>query len=143
MATKVSANAAHRSTFNPAPLFICVVKKTLVLGATPNPNRYAHMAVLALRRHGHEVVPVGIRFGEIGNLPILQGTPAVEGVHTVTLYIGPARQPAYYDYLLSLKPQRIIFNPGTENPELQALAQTHGIETVEGCTLVMLNVGFY
>jgi predicted CoA-binding protein len=119
------------------------MKKTLVLGATPNPNRYAYLAVRALRRHSHEVVPVGIRSGQIDGLPILIGTPPVEAIHTITLYVGPARQPAYYDYLLSLRPRRIIFNPGTENPELAALAEAHEIEAVEGCTLVMLSTGSY
>ncbi len=119
------------------------MKKTLVLGATPNPNRYAYLAVRALRRHGHEVVPVGIRSGEVDGLPILLDKPVLEGIHTVSLYIGPQRQPPYYDYLLSLKPKRVIFNPGTENLELAALAQAHGIEPVEGCTLVMLSVGSY
>lgn len=119
------------------------MKKTLVLGATTNKGRYAYLAVNALLRHGHEVVPVGIRTGEVAGIPIRHGLPPVEGVDTVTLYIGPARQAAYYDYLLSLRPARIIFNPGTENPELEALAEAQGIETVEGCTLVMLSVGSY
>lgn len=120
------------------------MKKTLVLGATSNPSRYAYVAVQRLLRHGHEVVPVGIREGEVAaGLPILHGMPPVSDVDTVTLYVGPARQPAYYDYLLSLRPKRIIFNPGTENPELEALAQAQGIETVEGCTLVMLSIGGY
>ncbi len=124
-------------------LLVPAMRKTLVLGATPNPDRYAYLAVQALRRHGHEVIPVGIRPGEIGGVPILLGTPVVEGVDTVTLYVGPQRQPAYYDYLLSLAPRRIIFNPGTENADLAALAQARGIEVVEGCTLVMLSIGAY
>ena len=86
---------------------------------------------------------MGVRHGDIGGIEILEGKPAVEGVDTVTLYIGPARQPEYYDYIFSLEPQRIIFNPGTENPELAKLAQERGIETVEGCTLVMLSIGAY
>jgi predicted CoA-binding protein len=119
------------------------MKKTLVLGATPNASRYAYLAVHALTRHGHEVVPVGIRNGAVAGLPIIKGMPDIPDLDTVTLYIGPGRQPQYYDYLLGLKPKRIIFNPGTENPELQTLAQAHGIETVEGCTLVMLSIGAY
>jgi predicted CoA-binding protein len=119
------------------------MKKTLVLGATPNPGRYAYLAMNALKKHGHEAVPVGIRSGEVAGQTILQGMPAVPDVDTVTLYIGPQRQPDYYDYILSLKPKRIIFNPGTENPELETLAQANGIETVEGCTLVMLTIGKY
>ena len=120
------------------------MKKTLVLGATTNRARYANLAVNQLIRHGHEVIPVGVREGEVvAGLPILHGTPPVPDVDTVTLYIGPQRQPAYYDYLLGLHPRRIIFNPGTENPELAELAEKQGIETVEGCTLVMLSVGTY
>ncbi len=119
------------------------MKKTLVLGATTHPNRYAYLAVHSLRRYGHEVVPVGIRSGEVAGIPILHGMPEVADVDTVTLYIGPQRQPPYYEYIFSLKPKRIIFNPGTENSELAALAEARGIETVEGCTLVMLSVGTY
>ncbi len=119
------------------------MKKTVVLGATPNPERYAHLATLRLAQHGHEAVPVGLRAGKIGDLDILEGTPPVDGVDTVTLYVGPDRQPPLYDYILSLQPQRIIFNPGTENPELAVLAHQKGIEIVEGCTLVMLSIGQY
>jgi uncharacterized protein len=119
------------------------MKKTLVLGATNNPERYAFLAVQRLLRHGHEVVPVGIRSGQVEGLEILNGTPVVDDVDTVTLYVGPDRQPAYYDYILSLHPKRLIFNPGTENPELTQLAHAQGIETVEGCTLVMLSIGSY
>ncbi len=119
------------------------MKKTVVLGASNNPERYAYLAVQRLLRHGHEVVPVGIREGEVEGLKILQGMPEVENVDTVTLYVGPERQAAYYDYILSLHPKRVVFNPGTENPELLQLAEKQGIETVEGCTLVMLSIGNY
>ena len=119
------------------------MKKTLVLGATPNPARYAYLAVIRLKLHGHEVVPVGIREGQIEGIEIQQGTPAEEGVDTVTLYLNAQRQRDYYDYIFSLKPRRIIFNPGTENPELVKLATERDIETVEGCTLVMLSIGAY
>lgn len=119
------------------------MKKTLVLGATTHTNRYAYLAVHRLLHHGHELVLVGVREGEVAGLPILHGTPEVQDVDTITLYIGPQRQPAYYDYILSLKPKRIIFNPGTENPELEELAEKHGIEAVEACTLVMLALNTY
>ncbi len=119
------------------------MKKTLVLGASPNPERYAYLATQRLTQFGHEAVPVGIRKGAINGIEILSGKPEVEDVDTVTLYIGPARQPEYYDYIFSLQPKRIIFNPGTENPEFMRLAQARGIETVEGCTLVMLSIGVY
>jgi Predicted CoA-binding protein len=119
------------------------MKKTVVLGATTNPERYAYLATMRLTQHGHPVALVGIREGEVAGNPILSGTPEIEEVDTVTLYLGPERQVAYYDYILSLKPKRIIFNPGTENPELARLAQAQGIETIEGCTLVMLSIGAY
>ena len=119
------------------------MKKTVVLGATPNPERYAYLATLRLAQGGHEVVPVGIRNGKIGDLDILQGTPSIESVDTVTLYLGAAQQASLYDYIFSLHPQRIIFNPGAENPELASLAHQKGIETVEGCTLVMLSIGVF
>lgn len=120
-----------------------MMKKTLVLGASPNPERYAHRAVLALSRRGHEAVPLGIRQGEIAGIAIRQGRPAIPDLDTVTLYLGAERQRPYYDYLLSLKPKRLIFNPGAENPELAQLAREHGIEPVEACTLVMLSIGTY
>ncbi len=119
------------------------MKKTVVLGATTNPERYAYLATTRLRRYGHEVIPVGLRTGRIGDVDILEGTPAVENVDTVTLYMRAERQRPLYDYIFSLQPKRIIFNPGTENPELTALAEERGIETVEGCTLVMLSIGAY
>lgn len=119
------------------------MKKTLVLGATPNPARYAYLAVMRLKQYGQDVVPLGIRDGNIGGIEIQKGKPVIAGVDTVTLYLNAQRQREYYDYIFSLKPRRIIFNPGTENPELMRLAQEKGIETVEGCTLVMLSIGVY
>ncbi len=117
--------------------------KTLVLGATDNPSRYAYRAVHSLKNHGHEVVPVGIRKGQVAGLDIRLDRPQEAGIDTVTLYVGPQNQPGWYDYILSLKPRRIIFNPGTENPELEQKAQAAGIQTEEACTLVMLSVGQY
>jgi len=118
-------------------------KKTLVLGASPNESRYSNMAVRRLREAGHPVVAVGLREGTIADVSIQQGLPALEGIHTVTLYVGPDHQPAYYDYLMALRPQRIVFNPGTENTELLRLARENGIETEIGCTLVMLTARTY
>lgn len=119
------------------------MKKTIVLGASTNPSRYSHAAVQRLLAKGHEVVPVGIKNGEIAGLAIQEGHPEVEEVDTVTLYLSPENQKAYYDYLLGLKPKRIIFNPGTENPELMRLAQEKGIDVEIACTLVMLSMGVY
>jgi len=119
------------------------MKKTVVLGASPNPGRYSHMATERLLRYGHEVVLVGIRKGTIGDLPIHTDKPPIAGVDTITLYVGPDNQPSWYDYILALQPKRIIFNPGTENPELIRMAREQGIETVIGCTLVMLGTETY
>jgi predicted CoA-binding protein len=115
-------------------------KKTVVIGATPNQSRYAYLAANMLREYDHEVVPMGIKQGEVAGKEILdiRKKPAINGVDTVTLYIGPRHQPEWYNYILSLKPKRIIFNPGTENDEFEQLAVTHGIETLEACTLVLL-----
>ncbi len=119
------------------------MKKTVVLGASPNPARVSNGAVIKLINQGFEVVPIGNRNGEIGGLPILMGMPEVEDVHTVTLYLNPRRQEQYYDYILSLNPERIIFNPGTENEELVTMAQKEGIKTEYACTLVMLALDDY
>ncbi|CAN5917074.1 CoA-binding protein [soil metagenome] len=119
------------------------MKKTVVLGATDNPDRFAYKAVRKLQQHGHEVVPVGIRKGQVGGLDIINDKKPVEEVDTVTLYVGPGNQPPWYDYILSLKPKRIIFNPGTENPELERLARENDIRSLHHCTLIMLAVGEY
>lgn len=119
------------------------MKKTLVLGASDNPIRYSNAAVRRLAQGGFDVVPVGVKEGDISGLPIQKGQPPLDDVHTITLYLNPQRQKEYYDYILSLKPERIIFNPGTENPELMRLAREHGIEVEMACTLTMLAVGVY
>lgn len=119
------------------------MKKTLVLGANPNPERYAYRATEQLKKHGHMVIPVGIRKGKIADIEIEQGMPVHTGIDTVTLYLSADNQKSYYDYILSLKPKRLIFNPGTENLELQKRAQAAGIETEIACTLVMLSIGNY
>lgn len=118
-------------------------KKTLVLGATPNPDRYAYIATKRLLRYNHPVVLVGIKEGEIEGHKILTGTPHIDGVDTVTLYVGTRNLSPYFDYILGLKPKRIIFNPGTEHGELIRRAHENGIETEIGCTLVMLSAGGY
>lgn len=120
------------------------MKKTVVLGATTNPARAAYSAIERMVRLGVEVVPIGVRKGSVAGIPIQHGKPSLEDVHTVTLYLNPKRQPPYYDYILNeLKPKRLIFNPGTENPELAMLAREKGIEIEMACTLVMLSVGSY
>ena len=120
------------------------MKKTLVLGASMNPDRYSNMAVLNLLRHHHEVVAVGRDDGKIGSVQIQSDLPKPDGsIDTVTLYLNPVRQKDYYESILALKPKRILFNPGTENPEFEKLAQSRGIQTEEACTLVLLNTNQY
>lgn len=118
-------------------------KKTLVLGASENTSRYSNMAVKKLEAHDHPVVALGRRAGKIGDTPIITEKLPVEGIDTVTLYLNPDNQKPYYDYIIGLKPKRIIFNPGTENDELQSLAKQKGIQTIEACTLVMLSTSQY
>lgn len=121
------------------------MKKTLILGASTNPDRYAYIAAQDLQKYSHDFVLLGIKKGQVLGKEILTGKPNLEqaSIDTVTLYIGPKHQPEWYEYLLALKPKRIIFNPGTENQELETLAQEQGIETLEACTLVMLATGQY
>jgi len=118
-------------------------KKTVVLGASPNPARYAHMAVQRLVEHGVEAVPVGIREGEIAGLPIQLGQPDIADVHTISLYIGQRNFDSWIDYTLSLNPKRIIINPGAENPSFEKAAMEQGVEVLHACTLVMLGTGTY
>jgi uncharacterized protein len=118
-------------------------KRTVVIGASENPDRYAHRATLSLRKYGHEVYPVGLKEGKIGDIRIYGGFPEIKDVDTVTLYVGPRNQPHWNNYILSLKPKRVIFNPGTENYETEGLFEKAGIEVVPACTLVMLAIGDY
>lgn len=119
--------------------------KTVIIGATPNPSRYAYLAAEMLTEYDHEFVPIGIKKGELFGRPILdiRTRPPVDDVDTVTMYIGPQHQSEWYDYIIGLKPRRIIFNPGTENYEFEKLAKENNIEPIEACTLVMLRTGQY
>jgi len=117
-------------------------KLTLVIGASENPSRYSNMAIRSLRNHDHPVLALAKREGQVGDVRIQTEFPTEE-INTVTLYVGPQRQPEYYEKLLKLKPSRVIFNPGTENPEFENLLEENDIEVVEACTLVMLSVGNY
>lgn len=121
------------------------MKKTLVLGASPNPARFAFLAINMLKSYGHETIPVGIKKGSVAGIEILdlKAKPPVSDIDTVTLYLGPQNQSEWIDYILSLNPKRIIFNPGTENWDLEEKARKNNIETIEGCTLVMLRSGQY
>lgn len=117
-------------------------KKTVVIGASPNPERYAFKATNRLHEAGHEVIPVGLRDGKIGDIEILKGFPEIKDVDTVTLYVGPRHQDYWKDYIYSLHPKRVIFNPGTES-EFQKELEAKGVETEEACTLVLLSLNDY
>ncbi len=116
-------------------------KKTLVIGASEDPTRYSYLAINNLRKKGHDVVAIGNRPGKVLDVSFGKDKLPLEDIDTVTLYINPTRQPDYYDYILSLNPKRIIFNPGTENPELEKKAEAQGIQAMEACTLVLLSTG--
>lgn len=113
-------------------------KKTLVIGASVKPERYSNKAIRMLEEYDHDVVALAKRTGHVNGVPIQTEFPHEENVHTVTMYLDANRQSEYYEDILSLKPQRVIFNPGAENDELKEMLESKGIETVEGCTLVML-----
>jgi predicted CoA-binding protein len=119
------------------------MKKTLVIGASETPSRYAYLAVERLKAHGHEVVAIGKEPGTIHGTSIETEKKPLDDIHTVTLYVNPSIQKEYYDYIIALKPKRIIFNPGTENAELEQLAGKHGITTEEACTLILLSTNQY
>lgn len=118
-------------------------KKTVILGASENPSRYSYLALNRLRSKGHPVIAIGNRAGHVGDTPIITEHPAMDDVDTVTLYLNPTNQKTYYDYILSLKPKRVIFNPGTENPELERMVEGQGGDAMEACTLVLLSTGQY
>lgn len=114
-------------------------KKTLVLGASLNPARYSNLAINRLVKHGQPVVALGLRKGSVDGVEIETEKLPFENIDTITLYLNAKRQKEYYDYILSLNPQRVIFNPGTENPELYDLLRKNGINFENACTLVMLS----
>ena len=118
-------------------------KKTIVLGASSNPSRYSYLAVNRLVAHGHDVVAIGRRDGRINGTNIITDHPIIEGVDTITLYLNAQNQKQYYDYILSLHPKRVIFNPGAENDELAKMAIEKNIKPMEACTLVLLSTGQY
>lgn len=118
-------------------------KKTLVLGASGNPSRYSYLAIQRLRNHGHPVVAIGRKKIIVGDVTIDTEKKYFDDVDTVTLYLNPQHQQEYYNYILSLNPKRIVFNPGAENEELVSIAERKGIETLEACTLVMLSTNQY
>jgi len=119
------------------------MKKTLVLGASDNPSRYSYLAINRLRQEGHEVVAVGRKQTTVADVHVEDHPLPFDNLDTVTLYLNSRHQKEYYQYILSLQPKRIIFNPGAENEELAELARQHNILPLEACTLVLLSTGQY
>lgn len=118
-------------------------KKTLIVGATTNPSRYAFLAARMFAERGLDFVPIGIKKGNVFGKEILdlRSKPKLDNIHTITLYIGPDHQEEWIEYLIGLNPKRIIFNPGAENPEFFQKASVSGIEVLPACNLVMLSTG--
>jgi len=116
-------------------------KKTILLGASGNPSRYSFLALNSLRKHGHPVVAIGKTSSKVADVDVVTEKKDLPDIDTVTVYLNPVNQKEYYDYILSLHPKRVIFNPGAENQELADLARSRGIEPVEACTLVLLSTG--
>lgn len=119
------------------------MKKTLVLGASLRTDRYSNFAINSLVENNYEVVGVGLREGEIAGVKVLTGKPIIENIDTVTVYLRAARQEGYYDYIISLDPKRVIFNPGTKNFEFEKLLEMHNIAFENSCTLVLLSTKQY
>jgi predicted CoA-binding protein len=117
--------------------------KTLVFGASLKSERYSNMAVHKLRNHNHVVVAFGMVAGDVAGVHIDTELRSYKDIDTITLYMNPKRQKEYYDYLIGLQPRRILFNPGTENPELYTKLNAHGIKYEEACTLVLLSINQY
>ena len=113
--------------------------KVLVMGVSANENRYSNMAVRMLLQHKHHVDAIGLREGTTEGIKIHKGKTDLQDIHTITLYLNPTNQEPYLQYMVDLKPERVIFNPGTENPRLQQMLTENGIYWEESCTLVMLS----
>lgn len=118
-------------------------KNTLVFGASTKPARYSNIAIRRLVEKGIEVTAFGLREGTVAGVPIQTSLDGLTGTHTVTLYMNPTRQQAYYEDIVGLNPERVIFNPGTENPEFYRLLEQNGIGVEVACTLVLLSMSQY
>ena len=117
--------------------------KTLVIGASINPERYAYKAIHLLVKHEIEVVPMGVKPGFVANLLIVSPLIVQVNIHTITLYLGASKQEPYYDFILKINPKRVLFNPGTENPKFAKLLNGKGILWENACTLVLLSTNQY
>jgi predicted CoA-binding protein len=113
----------------------------VVLGASPNSERFSYKAVKRLISNNYQVVAIGKSNGFIGNIPIVTGQPALNDVHTVLMYLAPYHQGEIFDYVISLRPKRVIFNPGTESPEFEEWLTSYDIEIVHDCSLIMMAAG--
>ncbi|WGK65101.1 CoA-binding protein [Croceiramulus getboli] len=118
-------------------------KKTMVIGASLKPERYSNIAIKRLKQQEHEIIALGLRSGEVAGIPITTDRPQIDQLDTITLYLNPKRQEEYEAYILGLKPKRVIFNPGTENPAFARKLESAGIQTEQACTLVLLSTGQY
>lgn len=118
-------------------------KKTLVLGANAKPDKYSHLAITMLVDKGHSVLAIGQNTGEVAGIKIYTKAIPLKNIDTITLYLNPARQRDYYNYIVEAKPKRVIFNPGTENPEFYQLLQLNNIKVEVACTLVLLTTNQY
>ncbi|WP_250434061.1 CoA-binding protein [Hanstruepera flava] len=118
-------------------------RKTLVFGASLKPNRYSHYAIQRLVANKHEVVAFGMKSGDVSGVTIDTELMGYNNIDTVTLYLNPKRQEAYYNYIIGLNPKRVIFNPGTENPAFYKLLRENNIDFEEACTLVLLSTNQY
>jgi predicted CoA-binding protein len=115
-----------------------VKERTLIIGATTNPDRYSNLVIHRLRAKGYPVLAIGKKSGSVAGVEILNEKIPMKNIHTVSLYLNPQKQPEYYDYIVSLKPQRVIFNPGTENPEFCNILLENDIAVDEACSIVLL-----
>jgi len=120
-----------------------IIKKTLVIGASLNPVRYSNKAICKLTEKEQPVVAIGLREGVVAGINIIKEKEHFQDLNTVTLYLNSKRQVDYYDYIISLKPDRVIFNPGTENPEFYRILDENNIDFEAACTLVLLSTGQY
>jgi len=117
--------------------------KTLVLGASLKTDRYSNYAIHSLIEKNHDVIGIGLKEGLVEGVKIYKGKPLVDDIHTITLYLNAKRQIEYYDYIIVLQPERVIFNPGTKNIELEELLKKNNIFFENACTLVLLSTGQY
>lgn len=116
------------------------MKNVLVLGASTRSDRYSNMAMRKLEAKGYAVFSLGIREGRVGHMKIQSEQFAIDNLYAISLYLNPSNQIDYYDYIITLKPEKVIFNPGTENRSLEALLVKHKIPYEHACTLVLLNL---